>query len=551
MGDSTLPGLSTASMLTSDGVRLDADVWTPIGGKGPWPVLLMRQAYGRRLGSALCYAHPAWYASHGFLVVIQDVRGRGSSEGLFKAFEHEARDGVEAIAWAASLPGANGRVGLYGFSYQGTNQLLAAAGRPPALGAMAPAMIGWDMATDWASEDGATRLASNVGWGIQMAAGTAQHQCRQDAWDELFAASRSVPVNGCAPGRPPVLERWRSLGHYHDWLEREDGDPYWDAVSPSRHAAALREIATPTLFVAGWFDTHLPGTLAAYDVLAGSGASLLVGPWTHFPWDRCVGDRDFGPDATSPVDRAQVRFFKRWLSGTADDAPDPRLRVFDMGACRWRDAEAWPQAFTVLHLTGSGLASIDNEDGALNPTPVATETVDYIVHDPWRPAPSVGGAFGTPPGPVNRDVVDRRSDVMTFTTKPLETSMALLGSVEAELTLVSDCGAFDIACTLSTIGDDGRVLQIAEGYRSVANHSNGERVRVSLRRTCATLVSGTRLRLSVAAASFPAYPVNPGTGQRPIDAEAADAGLITIGVVTGGGHGSRLRLAESAEQESE
>ena len=201
-GRSGLPGLSTASMITSDGIRLDADIWTPMTGEGPWPVLLMRQAYGRRLGSSLCYAHPAWYASQGFLVVIQDVRGRGSSEGTFKAFEHEGQDGAEAIRWAACLPGSNGRVGLYGFSYQGTNQLLAAAHRPPALRAMAPAMIGWDLFADWASENGAMRLASNVGWGIQMAAGTAQHERADDAWYELFAASRALPLSARINARP-------------------------------------------------------------------------------------------------------------------------------------------------------------------------------------------------------------------------------------------------------------------------------------------------------------------------------------------------------------
>ena len=231
-GEGALPGLVQASMLTSDGARLDADIWMPLGEEDA-PVLLMRQAYGRRLGSALCYAHPAWYARQGFIVVIQDVRGRGTSEGEFTAFVHEARDGAEAIEWAAALPRSNGRVGLYGFSYQGTNQLLAAGLRPPALRAMAPAMIGWDLFADWASEDGALRLASNISWGIQMAAGTAEHRGEMAAWEELFAASRALPLNAPVNARPPVLERHRALGHYHDWLERPASDPYWSAVSPS------------------------------------------------------------------------------------------------------------------------------------------------------------------------------------------------------------------------------------------------------------------------------------------------------------------------------
>src|ERR1700761_702796 len=114
-------------MTTRDGLRLDADVYRPDQG-GPYPVLLMRQPYGRRIASTVVFAHPRWYAAHGYIVVIQDVRGTGSSEGVFRAFETERDDGVDAVAWAARLPNSTGRVGMYGFSYQGMTQLLALAG---------------------------------------------------------------------------------------------------------------------------------------------------------------------------------------------------------------------------------------------------------------------------------------------------------------------------------------------------------------------------------------------------------------------------------------
>ena len=118
---------STVSMSTRDGVRLDADVYR-LAGEGPFPVLLMRQPYGRKIASTVVYAHPRWYAAHGYIVAIQDVRGAGTSEGTFKLFEHERADGADAVAWAAALEGGNGRVGMYGFSYQAATQLLALAG---------------------------------------------------------------------------------------------------------------------------------------------------------------------------------------------------------------------------------------------------------------------------------------------------------------------------------------------------------------------------------------------------------------------------------------
>ena len=115
-----------------DGVSLAADVYRP-GGSGSHPVLLTRLPYDKtEAASNLGYAHPAWYAAQGYVVVAQDVRGRWASEGDFYPFLHEAADGLASIEWAAALPGSNGRVGMYGFSYGGITQLLAAQENPPA-----------------------------------------------------------------------------------------------------------------------------------------------------------------------------------------------------------------------------------------------------------------------------------------------------------------------------------------------------------------------------------------------------------------------------------
>ena len=122
----------SVSILTRDCVRLDADLYRP-DAAGDFPVLLMRQPYGRAIASTVVYAHPIWYASHGFMVVIQDVRGRGTSEGDFRLFEHEVNDGLDTVEWAARLPHSNGRVGMYGFSYQGHDSVVCGPSRPESL----------------------------------------------------------------------------------------------------------------------------------------------------------------------------------------------------------------------------------------------------------------------------------------------------------------------------------------------------------------------------------------------------------------------------------
>ena len=184
----------TVSMRTRDGVRLDADVYRPAG-NGPFPVLLMRQPYGRQIASTICYAHPSWYAESG-LHRCHSGRARPRHfRRRFRLFADDITDGKDAIAWAASLPGASGAVGMYGFSYQGTNQLLAAPSAPPSLKALAPAMIGWDIANDWAYENDAFCLAAGLGWATQMGAETARLAADDEAFDAFFRASRALPVS--------------------------------------------------------------------------------------------------------------------------------------------------------------------------------------------------------------------------------------------------------------------------------------------------------------------------------------------------------------------
>jgi putative CocE/NonD family hydrolase len=209
----------TVSMRTRDGVRLDADLYRPASG-GPWPILLMRQPYGRRIASTVVYAHPTWYAAHGYIVVIQDVRGSGTSEGTFKLFEHEREDGADTLAWAAMLEGGNGRIGMYGFSYQASTQFLALAGAldtgGPAPQALCPSMTGWDVFSDWAYEGGAYCLQAGIGWALQMGAERARLAGDVPAYVAMLAAAKNPPVFEEHMSRPAVLERFKHYTHYAD-----------------------------------------------------------------------------------------------------------------------------------------------------------------------------------------------------------------------------------------------------------------------------------------------------------------------------------------------
>jgi uncharacterized protein len=539
--------LETLSMWTRDGVRLDADVYRPVSSERS-PVLLMRQPYGRRIGSTVCYAHPQWYAAQGYVVVIQDVRGRGTSAGEFDLFVHEAEDGADAVAWAAELPGANGAVGMYGFSYQGTAQLLAAARSGAALKALAPAMIGWDLRNDWGYENDAFCLQSNLSWATQIGAETARLAGEVEAFAELYAVSRSLPAHGARAARPDFIERHGHYTHYPDWLARHDDESYWRSMSPS---ALASDVDLPMLFVGGWYDSHLPGTLAAYRHYATAASApirLVVGPWAHLPWGRFLAGADFGAEAVSDIDRLQVAWFDYWLKGRDTGAlAGPPVQLFEMGRNRWREFASWPVGCTSLYLAGDGRASVDERSGCLVEAAPGANQTDWLVHDPWRPAPSVGGAFGTP-GPADRSAVDGRGDVLTFTTPPFACEVRLAGEVSAHLWLGCDAPSFDLCCTLSRVTPSGRALALTQGYRRIVPGTRLDRaIEIPMRATCASIAAGEALRLSIAGACFPAYPVNPGSGRNPVDASIDEARIITIGVHHGGSAASSIRLPIVAE----
>ncbi|MCK1387609.1 CocE/NonD family hydrolase [Bradyrhizobium sp. 21] len=533
------PKLET--MTLKDGTRLDADVYRPAA-PGSYPVLLQRQAYSRRIACSICYAHPAWYASHGYIVVVQDVRGRGTSEGTFRPGETEIEDGAETVEWAARLDGANGDVAMYGFSYQAYNQLLAAAGDCPSLKALAPAMGPWNPA-HWAYENGALQMKHMIGWGIQITAEAARRAGDDDAFSALQAATGNMPFNGPIAAMPQLLQKYRHYSHVMDWLETPVDSPYWDRVSPVTRVDAIRARHLPMLFVGGWFDPFLPATVEAFRVLAASSedTSLIVGPWIHFPWTRKVGSVDFGPEAQRNVDLDHIWFFDRVLKGLPSDAEHRRIELFDMGLKTWRQYQDLPDETQPLFLGGTGRTSMDPQDGALGPRQNRDDNVEHIVHDPWRPAPTTGGYYGVPTGPVDRRVTDERGDVLTFTTETLEHAIEVVGDPEVELDLSCDRPSFDLSCILSLVTSDERAFQISSGYAHYRSATPG-RYRLKLATTCATLKKGERLRLSIAGADYPAYPINPGTGGDPISSPKTHAVVTTIAVWHGPSRPSLLRL---------
>ena len=543
------------SMFTRDGVQLDADVYYP-DAAGEFPVLLMRQPYGRAIASTVVYAHPIWYAAHGYIVVIQDVRGRGSSEGEFDLFAHEIEDGYDTIQWAAGLPGSDGQVGMYGFSYQGMTQLYGAAATPSALKTICPSMIGYDLYQDWAYEGGAFCYQLNLLWALQLAAETARRQRDREAYEILYAAAHNPPIHNPVCARSTILEHLAPDSFYHAWLNHPEPDEYWDKLSPKRY---MQGVDMPMLHIGGWFDPYMRGTLHFYREMAARSAFpqyLLVGPWAHLPWGRKVGAVDYGEAANSPVDRLQIRWFDQFLKGIETGLPhEPPVQLFEMGSNQWRQFDRFPTGNQMSYvLSTTGLANMGDREGTLIPhaplnlqtsTPQAPRSTppDILVHDPWRPALALGGHATISAGMCDRSSLDCRTDILTYTSEPLSADLSLAGDIAVELYCTADGASFDVGVVLSEVKSNGSVYNITQGYRRVQTAATlMQPLRIPLQPTCIRISQGNALRLSITTACFPAYPVNPGTGTFPHQAQLVDAQITTLTLASRGGD------AESADQ---
>jgi putative CocE/NonD family hydrolase len=516
-----------------DGITLYADVYRPVEG-GPHPVLLMREPYNKwtaQAGSG--YNHPSWWAARGYVTIVQDVRGRYRSEGDFVPFVNEARDGYDAIEWAAALPGADGRVATYGFSYPGATQLLAATERPPSLVAICPGMTSSQYYEGWTYNGGAFALAFAANW----AAGLAHDDARRLGDEEMMAALEPATAEAAWFGQLP-LKSLRPLTpenapYFFDWLDHPDYDDFWRATAID---ADYSRISVPALHIAGWYDVFLSGSVANFAGLrsgagaetARAGQKLVVGPWRHGPWEPLLGA---GAEA-SPivVNDWQLRFLDEVVKGRPSGVFDAPVSAYVMGE-GWRDLDGWPPSESRpvdWYLHSEGRANSVFGDGLLSPEAPGDEPADTFVYDPLSPVSSLGGHSCcddslTPMGPYSQEGSERWGDVLVYTSAVLEDELVLAGDLVVTLHAASTAVDTDFTARLCLVDPDGLSVNLKEGiirarYRdSLSEPSPIEpgrvyEYRIALGPLALRVAPGERLRLDVSSSDFPQWDRNLNTG---------------------------------------
>ena len=548
MPDSTSIKIETNLPATMrDGAVLYADVYRP-DGPGPFPTVLQRTPYDKSGPLATQMLDPLKVAQNGFALVIQDTRGRFTSEGEFYCFVDDIEDGYDTVEWAASQPWSNGRIGMVGASYVGATQWLAATTRPPHLVTLVPNVTASNYHDGWTYQGGAFELAFNVSWTLNqltLANFPTQSKAKgipQDrqpgllkAVDGMTDAYRSLPLKDLPDLKDGLAP------YYYDWLAHPDFDDYWKKLCiEDQHS----NITTPALHIGGWYDIFLGGTIRNFLGMRKSGATedarrgqkLIIGPWEHSSrGGSMVGSHYFGVAADANalgLDDIHLRWYDYWLNGVDNGIlSEPPVKIFVMGDDVWRDEQDWPLARaqdTRFFLHSGGKANSRHGDGSLGVEGPGDEPADVFLYNPADPVPTVGGALCCNPyfaanGAFDQNDIESRADVLVYSTPPLEREVEVTGPVTVTLWAATSATDTDFTAKLVDVCEDGCARNLTDGiirarYRNSMSHPEpvepGTPVcyTIDLWATSNVFKAGHRIRLEISSSNFPRFDRNTNTG---------------------------------------
>jgi putative CocE/NonD family hydrolase len=530
-----------------DGVVLYADLYRP-DSPGPFPVALQRTPYDKGAAGSMTNLDPMKAARNGYAVVIQDTRGRYTSEGEFYAFRDEINDGYDTVEWAAAQPWSTGKVGMYGASYVGATQWLAAVARPPHLAAIVPNVTASNYHEGWAYQGGAFELGFNVSWTLLQLTlanfgaisstkdvGAERRQELISAVNDMELSFRHLPTKDL-----PQLQGGLA-DYYYDWLAHPEFDDYWKNLCIEHNHPRLN---VPAYNIGGWYDIFLGGTIRNFLGMRANGGSddarrgqkLLIGPWQHGSrGGSVVGDHYFGLAAdamAADLDGVHFRWFDYWLKGIDNGVLDePPVRVFVMGDNVWREEQEWPLARaqnTSYYLHSQGKANSSSGDGSLSPEAPGEEPPDVYLYNPADPVPTRGGGLCCNPyfaanGAFDQQDIEARPDVLVYSTAPLERDLEVTGPVTVTLWAATSQTDTDFTAKLVDVCEDGCARNLTDGiirarYRdSSSNASFVEPGRVyhytiDLWATSNVFQRGHRIRVEISSSNFPRFDRNTNTG---------------------------------------
>jgi hypothetical protein len=522
-----------------DGVILRGDIFRPEA-EGKFPVLLQRTPYRKTSwGYDIDFAQRA--ASRGYVVFLQDVRGRYTSDGEWSPFVHESEDGYDTIEWIAAKPYSNGQVGMFGASYVGATQMLAAIAHPPHLAGICPVVTASNYHDGWAYQGGAFEQWFSESWTTGLAQDTVEHKLQRmpNSQEDVNALPLTAyPVFNLNPPRVIDASAGSVAPYFLDWLAHPAYDDFWKRISIEEHYSDIR---VPALHVGAWYDLFLGGTLRNYIGIKSAGGTeearkgqrLLVVIGGHSGDGRKIGEIDFGPEAEKfNENEITLRWYDFLFKGAQNTfATGKSVKIFVMGLGEWREEDDWPLARakpTKYFLHSQGAANSSGGNGSLSTSAPASEPADKFSYDPANPAPTVGGPLccdseHLAPGPRDQRKIEERTDVLVYSTPSLVRDLEVTGPIRLDFFASSSAVDTDFTAKLVDVAPDGTAINLTEGilrakYRDSQTSTSplipGKvyPLSIDLWATSNVFRAGHRIRLEISSSNFPRFDRNLNTG---------------------------------------
>ncbi|GCF10961.1 CocE/NonD family hydrolase [Dictyobacter arantiisoli] len=499
-----------------DGVTLSADIYMPVAG-APCPVILMRTPY---MKAHINLDTVKYFVRHGYIYISLDVRGRGDSDGEFIPYFNEGRDGYDAIEWCASQPWSNGRVGTIGASYGGRSQWLTAVERPPHLNAMIVLVPPSDPFVETPT---GTPSPMHLCW-LHLTSGRTLQSMDVVEWEQVY---QHLPLVSMDERLGRNILAWRRE------MQHTQLDDYW---LPLCYQQRFEQIDVPVLHISGWYDDEQIGTPLNYIGMVTRGATaevraqqrLLMGPWGHATnADAKLGMVDFGPQAIIDLRGEQLRWYERYLKQLDVEVGAP-VRIFVMGDNEWRDEQEWPLArtqWTPYYLHSQGRANSRFGDGSLSLQKPAEEVCDTYQYDPAHPVPFITDATSSQiGGPDDYSSLQRRDDVLVYSTEVLSEDIEVTGPVKVQLYAASSAPDTDFMAMLIDVWPNGFRQRLCDGmvrarFRNGMQHPEliepGQIYHCTLDcwNISQVFKAGHRICVQITSSAFPKYDRNQNTGE--------------------------------------
>jgi len=533
-----------------DGVHLSANIFKPAGAVR-LPTLLVRTPYGKGAGLTATYRP---FVERGYAVVIQDVRGRYASEGVFEPFRQETNDNEDTLNWIARQNWSNQRIGMLGGSYLGIVQWKAALLDSPYLKAILPVVSGCDDYLDrFYSYGGALKLGQRLEW---MSQNLRNPGSPKPEFERFILQLPVRLADRAATGQ--------TIDFFQKALDHPAYDSFWKSLSTRERLGRIR---VPVLSLGGWYDNFVESDLEAFRILRGSSRPhrIMIGPWPHSMSYEFPGV-DFGPQARFPIRKLQLDWFDYWVKSpprsdkTSAPILQPPARIFVMGANRWRDEQEWPLArarLTSFYLSSRGRANSLEGDGLLQRRRPGNQPVDQFVYDPRNPVPTTGGPVCCSPkvfpwGPLDQRAVERRRDVLVYTSRPLRREVEVTGPIRVVLYVATSAPDTDFTAKLVDVFPDGQARNLTDGILRLRYRESLEKpvlarpgevypITLDAGVTSNLFRKGHRIRLEISSSNFPRFDRNPNTGRA--SAEEKELRRATQTVYHDATRASRLLLS--------